>query len=172
MKKLIFIGSILLIASFSRPGNAFAHPGRTASDGCHYCRTNCDSWGVPWDERHCHGGSVAPAPQADPPPPPPPTFKIAPTTSVKPAPTPAPAAQSTPEPSSQPDSENEPEGEIQGESLDTPDIITEGSKQEDVLVSATADSDNNDSGPAAIGALTLAGITGGGVYWYYKRKRS
>ena len=34
-----------------------AHPGRTASDGCRYCRTNCDSWGVAWNERHCHGGS-------------------------------------------------------------------------------------------------------------------
>jgi len=33
-----------------------AHPGRTAADGCHYCRTNCDRWGVPWGERHCHGG--------------------------------------------------------------------------------------------------------------------
>lgn len=32
-----------------------AHPGNTASDGCHYCRTNCDKWGVPWNERHCHG---------------------------------------------------------------------------------------------------------------------
>ena len=34
-----------------------AHPGRTASDGCHYCRTNCDQWGVPWNVRHCHGTS-------------------------------------------------------------------------------------------------------------------
>lgn len=33
-----------------------AHPGRTAADGCHYCRTNCDYYGVPWNERHCHGG--------------------------------------------------------------------------------------------------------------------
>lgn len=32
----------------------FAHPGNTASDGCHYCRTNCDKWGVAWNERHCH----------------------------------------------------------------------------------------------------------------------
>lgn len=24
---------------------ATAHPGRTAADGCHYCRTNCDKWG-------------------------------------------------------------------------------------------------------------------------------
>ena len=22
-------------------GTAFAHPGRTAADGCHFCRTNC-----------------------------------------------------------------------------------------------------------------------------------
>jgi endonuclease YncB( thermonuclease family) len=35
-----------------------AHPGRTAADGCHYCRTNCDQYGVPWNERHCHGGGA------------------------------------------------------------------------------------------------------------------
>lgn len=34
---------------------SYAHPGRTASDGCHYCRTNCDKWGVAWNRRHCHG---------------------------------------------------------------------------------------------------------------------
>ncbi len=48
-----------------RPGSIHAHPGRTAADGCHYCRTNCDSWGVPWNERHCHGGS-APAARTTP----------------------------------------------------------------------------------------------------------
>src|SRR5918999_6592967 len=37
-----------------------AHPGKTAADGCHYCRTNCDKWGVPWNERHCHGGGSTP----------------------------------------------------------------------------------------------------------------
>lgn len=31
-----------------------AHPGNTAADGCHYCRTNCDYWDVPWNQRHCH----------------------------------------------------------------------------------------------------------------------
>lgn len=35
---------------------AYAHPGRTASDGCHYCRTNCAKWGVEHGARHCHGG--------------------------------------------------------------------------------------------------------------------
>lgn len=34
-----------------------AHPGRTASDGCHYCRTNCASWGVPAGQRHCHNNA-------------------------------------------------------------------------------------------------------------------
>ncbi|MCP6718810.1 MAG: hypothetical protein KJI71_01080 [Patescibacteria group bacterium] len=41
----------------------FAHPGRTAADGCHYCRTNCSSWGVAWNQRHCHG--VRALPQAE-----------------------------------------------------------------------------------------------------------
>ncbi len=40
---------------------AFAHPGNTASDGCHYCRTNCDKRWVPWNQRHCHGGSSFPS---------------------------------------------------------------------------------------------------------------
>jgi len=49
---------ILLLCVMITP--IFAHPGRTASDGCHYCRTNCDKWGVPWNERHCHNTYVAP----------------------------------------------------------------------------------------------------------------
>ena len=40
--------------------DAAAHPGRTAADGCHYCRTNCDRWNVEADERHCHGGGSSP----------------------------------------------------------------------------------------------------------------
>lgn len=46
---------------------AYAHPGNTASDGCHYCRTNCDKWGVPWNERHCHNetGSMSKEDKSD-----------------------------------------------------------------------------------------------------------
>lgn len=33
---------------------AVAHPGGTATDGCHTCRTNCERWGVAAGERHCH----------------------------------------------------------------------------------------------------------------------
>ena len=46
---------IFTIIAFLAPSLAMAHPGRTAGDGCHYCRTNCDKWGVPWGKRHCHG---------------------------------------------------------------------------------------------------------------------
>lgn len=56
MKKILLI---LVIVIFF-PSISFAHPGRTASDGCHYCRTNCDKWGVAWNQRHCHGGYSAP----------------------------------------------------------------------------------------------------------------
>jgi len=49
------------------PSVAFAHPGNTAADGCHYCRTNCDKWGEAWGERHCHGGYTAPAQTYTPP---------------------------------------------------------------------------------------------------------
>ena len=52
--KLLAISSILSVSLLQV---ASAHPGRTAADGCHYCRTNCDTWGVPWNERHCHGHS-------------------------------------------------------------------------------------------------------------------
>ena len=41
----------------------YAHPGRTASDGCHYCRTNCDNWGgTAYDQRHCHQNKGVPQP--------------------------------------------------------------------------------------------------------------
>jgi len=34
-----------------------AHPGRTDSNGCHTCRTNCASWGLRNGEYHCHNGN-------------------------------------------------------------------------------------------------------------------
>lgn len=49
---------ILVFLFFS--SYSFAHPGQTASDGCHYCRTNCDNWGVGWNVRHCHDTKITP----------------------------------------------------------------------------------------------------------------
>ena len=57
MKSSLEAAALLVVLATA--WNAHGHPGRTAADGCHYCRTNCDHWGVPWDERHCHGGSLA-----------------------------------------------------------------------------------------------------------------
>ncbi len=54
MKKLL-ITIIILLSIY--PPTVFAHPGNTADDGCHYCRTNCDKWGEAWNKRHCHGGT-------------------------------------------------------------------------------------------------------------------
>ena len=39
---------------------ASAHPGRTDSYGCHTCRTNCPSWGLPRGEYHCHKAKALP----------------------------------------------------------------------------------------------------------------
>ena len=36
-----------------------AHPGGRASDGCHYCRSNCEKWDLEKDERHCHDDGSA-----------------------------------------------------------------------------------------------------------------
>lgn len=57
MKKFIIIFTII---AFFVPSITFAHPGRTAGDGCHYCRTNCYKWGVPAGVRHCHGRAESP----------------------------------------------------------------------------------------------------------------
>jgi len=44
---------------------ATAHPGKTDSEGCHVCRTNCDKYGILYNERHCHSsGSASAAPEA------------------------------------------------------------------------------------------------------------
>lgn len=35
---------------------AEAHPGRTDANGGHYCRTNCEQWGLGYGEYHYHNG--------------------------------------------------------------------------------------------------------------------
>jgi hypothetical protein len=61
-----------------------AHPGNTAADGCHYCRTNCAKWGEVEGERHCHGGPAIVQSTSTPTP----TKKITPTFTPKPTNTP------------------------------------------------------------------------------------
>lgn len=53
MKKVFFLAFLMLLVF---PSTSLAHSGRTASDGCHYCRTNCASYGYVTGTRHCHNG--------------------------------------------------------------------------------------------------------------------
>ena len=62
MKNTAFIKiALLIVISWAMIWKfAFAHPGNTAADGCHYCRTNCDRWDEEYGERHCHGPKFLP----------------------------------------------------------------------------------------------------------------
>jgi hypothetical protein len=50
------VSSILLIVSVAIGFGAVAnaHPGNVSSDGAHYCRTNCETYGYQYGERICH----------------------------------------------------------------------------------------------------------------------
>jgi hypothetical protein len=54
-KLILVLATLLLLPAF-----VSAHPGRTASDGCNYCRSNCEKWGVPRGEKHCHNRESEP----------------------------------------------------------------------------------------------------------------
>lgn len=65
MKKRIALSVILSILLILLPVIAEAHPGRTDSNGGHYCRTNCAKWGLKDGEYHFHnGGGTKSAPAA------------------------------------------------------------------------------------------------------------
>ncbi|MCE3203421.1 MBL fold metallo-hydrolase [Paenibacillus sonchi] len=86
MKKRIAIPMILSVLLILLPVIANAHPGRTDSNGGHYCRTNCAKWGLENGEYHYHNGggsNLTPAATAKP------TAKPKP--AAKPNTTPAPA---------------------------------------------------------------------------------
>jgi len=55
MKKILLIG--LFVSMLFIP-DVYAHPGRTDSDGCHTCKTNCSKWGLEDGEYHCHNGNT------------------------------------------------------------------------------------------------------------------
>lgn len=134
---------ILIIFIFS-PGISYAHPGRTASDGCHYCRTNCDKWGVPWNERHCHGGGYA-TPYTTP-------YSTPYTTPFTPSP--KPTIRSTPSPT--PTSTPTPTPEVKGETTiqtPTPSPAVEGTQTQETSTSDT------------LWGLGILAAIGGGAFW-------
>lgn len=48
-------GLIMTMIVVLSPLYVKAHPGRTDSNGCHTCRTNCAKWGLRYGQYHCHG---------------------------------------------------------------------------------------------------------------------
>lgn len=62
MKLFYFTGliTIFLVVFFVNIPKTQAHPGNTAADGCHYCWTNCASWGEVYGQRHCHNTYTTP----------------------------------------------------------------------------------------------------------------
>ncbi len=54
MKKRIRVVCILCCLFLTNPIIVLAHPGRTDSNGCHTCRTNCEKWGLRYGQYHCH----------------------------------------------------------------------------------------------------------------------
>lgn len=48
--RLFIVMTTILLAAMLVSG----HPGRTNEEGCHYCRTNCEQYGLQQDEYHCH----------------------------------------------------------------------------------------------------------------------
>lgn len=145
MKKILLIAVILLLTSIS---SASAHPGRTASDGCHYCRTNCDSWGVPWNERHCHGGYTAPV--------------VVPKT-YTPTNTPVPPT-ATPYPTSTPIPTNTPIP------TSTPTSVNNSQNISQDVAGASTSSD--DSSFSTILGLLLFSVLIGGIYFKNKKDKS
>ena len=56
MRKLFAFATFALLLVLLTSTSIQAHPGRTDSNGCHTCRTNCEKWGLAYGEYHCHNG--------------------------------------------------------------------------------------------------------------------
>ena len=58
MRKRAIIVFIFCVVILFNPNVVLAHPGRTDSNGCHKCNTNCAKWGLDTGEYHCHNGNT------------------------------------------------------------------------------------------------------------------
>lgn len=59
--KIHFLVWIILL-----PFQLHAHPGKLANDGCHYCRSNCQKYGLTAGKRHSHDENIQCDPQKGP----------------------------------------------------------------------------------------------------------
>jgi hypothetical protein len=55
MERRKILRSLLTLIVGGAAGDVDAHPGRTDSQGCHVCSSNCAKHGLKDGERHCHG---------------------------------------------------------------------------------------------------------------------
>lgn len=140
---IILVSALMLLPLLLFPQNSFAHPGNTASDGCHYCRTNCASWGEVQGARHCHGGYTAPVPTYSTP-----TTKPTVKPTVKPTITPTPTFRPSPSPSPTPDVF----GKTEVETTPTPEPQVEGASD----------------ASSVLGSLVGGAMLLGGGYWGLK----
>jgi len=148
------------------PQTSLAHPSRTASDGCHYCRTRCDYWGEIWNTRHCHGGSsyasiILNSPTQIP--------TSTPTNTPTPRPTNTPIPTNTPTLS--PTSSPTPTPEVKGEETEvTPTLsqISNGDTQQaDDFINTLL------IGLTFVGLTVVSGLVAtGGIYMLYKGLKS
>lgn len=64
-KSLVLSLILTLIITMISSTGALAHPGRTDSNGGHYCRTNCAKWGLKDGEYHYHNGGSSSSPSKE-----------------------------------------------------------------------------------------------------------
>ena len=57
--RVCYRSAVLAIVFLAAAAAGLAHPGGRASDGCHFCRSNCEKWDLEKDERHCHDDGSA-----------------------------------------------------------------------------------------------------------------
>ena len=60
---LILLVIVIILSVVFESTATFAHSGGTDSYGCHTCRTNCPSYGLDYDEYHCHQSKGLPQPE-------------------------------------------------------------------------------------------------------------
>lgn len=143
MKKL-FLTLLFFLFFLLNSKIAFAHPGNTASDGCHYCRTNCAKWGEIEGARHCHNSKPTSVPTYKP------TVKPQPTSTL---PKPSPVATNRPT--------SKPIPSVQPNSKPKPTIKAENQ------INSNNDSSDDDS---LWTILAIGGLGFGGYQWFKNKK--
>jgi hypothetical protein len=158
---LLGITTAAVLAAFLFANEVLAHPGNTAADGCHYCRTNCDKWGEVWNERHCHNAKTQTvetpyvAPQDVTPSPSPsvrPPSSRKPSPKPSPSPTPSPSMSPFPSPESSPTPSPSPSPSLEPSFNPSPSPQTLGATE------VKSDSDPNELGMVTIGGLFLYSV--------------